>query len=168
MLIQTPRLELRVFEDQDLSKLAALLANPDFMKWSIDGPMSRSQARERLHDLLTCYRTHGFSKWAVWTKARPTLIGYCGLVSEIIDGRPTPELGFRLHPDYRGKGLATEAASAAVHDAFERLHLPRVYAFVEPQNERSQRVLERLGMASEREFTLKGRNYLLFRLDRPQ
>ena len=168
MLIDTPRLQLRPFEAQDLSSLAALLANPEFMTWSVQGPMNRSQASRRLQDFRTSYRTHGFSKWAVWTKKQPDLIGYCGLEMEVIDGCRVAELGYRIHPNYRRKGLATEAATASVQDAFERLRLPSVYAFVEPENQLSQRVLDRLGMKFKRRFNLKGREYLLYRLDRSQ
>ena len=166
MQIETDRLELRPFADADLDALAALLADPAFMAFSIEGPMDCDQAEARLASLRACQAQNGYSKLAVISKSSGELVGYCGLESEVIDGRVEPELGFRIAARHRGQGLATEAARGVIDDAFGRLGLPRLYAFVEPANKPSRQVLAKLGMTDEgREIALKGRNYLLFRLD---
>ena len=167
MQIDTARLRLRPFELQDLDDFATLLADPGFMAFSIGGPLTPSRARDRLLALRACYEAHGFSKWAIRMKRTPALVGYCGLETEVLDGEEVPELGFRIGPAFQGRGFATEAARGVVQDAFARLRLPCIYAFVEPANIASRRVLAKLGMSEQRECVLKGRNYILLRLDRP-
>lgn len=59
------------------------------------------------------------------------------------------ELGYLLHPDYWGKGIATEAAQLLLRFAFDTLRLHRVEAVTRPDNIASRRVLEKLGMTEE-------------------
>jgi RimJ/RimL family protein N-acetyltransferase len=60
-----------------------------------------------------------------------------------------PELGWRLARSAWGRGLATEAALAARADAFDRLRLPEVISIIHPENARSRRLAQKLGMAIE-------------------
>ena len=64
-----------------------------------------------------------------------------------------PELGWRLARSAWGRGLATEAASAARDDAFKRLALPELISIIHPENERSKRVAVKLGMRMRGEIT---------------
>ena len=66
------------------------------------------------------------------------------------------DIGYRLHPDYWGKGLATEAARATLRYGFETLALDEVIALVLPGNAASIRVLEKLGMARTEDVTYSG------------
>lgn len=167
MLIETPRLRLRPFTLDDLDQFTALAADPSFQAWSLLGPLDAEQARSKLEALIALYEMHGFSKWAIATKQDPRIIGYCGLGLEEIEGRSLPEFGYRLAPAFRGQGLATEAARAAISDAFERLDLPEIHAYAEAGNAASLRVLEKLGLSYLRDISLHGRTWRLYRLDRP-
>ena len=60
------------------------------------------------------------------------------------------ELGYRLHPAFWGRGLATEGAQALIESAFERLHLDRIVATTMADNTGSWRVLESAGCAGSR------------------
>ena len=62
------------------------------------------------------------------------------------------EIGFLFHPDHHGRGYATEAAELLLQLAFEEFTLHRVIGRLEPRNEASVRVLERLGMRREAHF----------------
>ena len=168
MLIETARLRLRPFIPNDLPELARLLADPDFMAWSVAGPLGEAEARRKLEAEIACFALHGFSKLALSLQDDPRLIGYCGLGRETIEGEPVPELGFRLSPPYRGEGLATEAAEAAIADAFGRLALPEIFAFAAPGNAPSRRVIAKLGMTYLRDIGLHGRDWRLYRLARPR
>ena len=167
MAIDTPRLILRDFRPGDLGRLALLLADPEFMIGSVRGTLDRAAARRRLAGLIAGYHQNGFAKWAVIHRAERRLIGYCGLEPMAAGAARYRELGYRLDGAYRGQGLATEAARAAVADAFGRLALPRIHAFVAPDNAASIRVLEKLGMAFERDLDYAGRHWRLYRLDAP-
>ena len=167
MLIETPRLRLRPFTLDDLGPFTALAADPAFQAWSSAGPLDAEQARHKLEALIALYETQGFSKWAVTTKPDERIIGYCGLALEEIEGRSLPEFGYRLAPAFRGRGLATEAARAAIADAFERLGLSEIHAYAEAGNAASLRVLEKLGLSYLRDVSLHGRAWRLYRLGRP-
>lgn len=167
MLIETPRLRLRPFTPADLDAFTALAADPEFQAWSLTGPLDADQAQRKLEALIALYETQGFSKWAIEMRQAPRIIGYCGLGLEEIEGRSLPEFGYRLAPASRGQGLATEAARAAIEDAFDRLGMSEIHAFAEPGNAASLRVLEKLGLSYLRDITLHGRAWRLYRLGRP-
>lgn len=167
MLIETARLRLRPFTLEDLPAYAALAAKPEFQAWSGSGPLDAEQARRKLEGFIALYETRGFSKWAISMKQDSRIIGYCGLGLEEIEGQSLPELGYRLDPAIRGRGIATEAARAAITDAFGRLGLSEIHAYAEAGNAASLRVLEKLGLSYLRDVTLHDRAWLLYRLDRP-
>ncbi len=167
MRIETARLRLRPFAADDLPELARLLADPDFMAWSVAGPLGEPQARRRLAAEIASFDAFGFSKLAVEAREAPGLIGYCGLGLEVIEGSALPELGYRLSLAQRGKGLATEAARAVIEDSFGRLGLPEIYAYAEPGNAPSHRVIAKLGMTYLRDVRLHERGWRLYRLGRP-
>ena len=144
-MISTDRLRIREFADADFSALAALVSNAEVMKFS-DGVESQTAARERLAGYQRSYVERGFGKWAVEEKAGGRVIGYCGFGVEVFDGEASPELGFRLFPEFWGLGLATEAALACERHAFTRLGFRRYLGFAHPENVGSLRVLEKLGM----------------------
>ena len=167
MLIETARLWLRPFTLEDFPAYAALAANPGFQAWSASGPLDAEQARRKLEGFIALYETRGFSKWAISVKPGSRIIGYCGLGLEEIEGRSQPEFGYRLDPAFRNRGIATEAARAAIEDAFKRLDLSEIHAYAEAGNAASLRVLEKLGLSYLRDITLHGRAWRLYRLDRP-
>lgn len=73
-----------------------------------------------------------------------------------IDGEKKIELGYRLDPKYWGKGLATEACQAIAQYAFDMLKLDEVVSIIDPQNVRSIRVAEKVGMTKWKDTTFHG------------
>lgn len=166
--LTTERLLIRPFTRADADAAIALFTDPGFMAGSLEGgALSASEARAKLEALIALQQAHGFSKLALIQRGDQRLIGYCGFGLELIDGRPLPEFGYRLLPDARGRGLATEAARAILAVAFTRMGMSRVHAIVEEDNALSLRVMEKLGMKCQRRVYFHGREWLLFRLDRP-
>lgn len=144
--LETERLILREYTEADAADFFALNSNPQVMRYVPDDPISSiEQAREILvsHPILD-YRERGFGRWACVLKENGEHIGFCGLKYlkevEVID------LGFRFVPSQWGKGLATEAAQAAVRFGFEELRLDQIVGFAELENRGSIRVLEKVGM----------------------
>jgi len=150
MWIETQRLILREFQQEDFRELAPILANPQVMKFSPTGIISIEQTQEKIEGFITCYKEFGFGKWAVLLKESNKLIGYCGIAVERIDNKDEKELGYRLDSRFWGKGLATEAASAAIQCGVEQFNLPYVLGIVERANTASVRVLEKIGMRYEK------------------
>jgi RimJ/RimL family protein N-acetyltransferase len=95
--------------------------------------------------------TSGYGLWAVEAPGEAEFIGYVGLALATFEARFTPavEVGWRLARDYWGRGFATEAARAAVADGFDRVGLEEIVSFTVPANERSWRVMDRLGMTHD-------------------
>jgi ribosomal-protein-alanine N-acetyltransferase len=161
-IIETPRLVLRHFMAQDLEALVALMANADFMRFS-SGVFTRKETASFLFDRVIAPARAGLpSQFALILREEKRLIGYCGFFRQLVDDAPEIEIGYRLHPDYWNRGLATEAARAVRDYAFEVLKLERVISLIHPENHASRRVTEKNGMTLEKETTFRGFPALVF------
>ena len=78
------------------------------------------------------------------------------------------EIGYRLHPNYWNKGVATEAAQAVRDHAFRDLNLSRVISLIHPENAASRRVAEKIRMQFERKTVFKGFPALVCTISREQ
>lgn len=147
MFLQTNRLTLRDFTLNDLDDLADLLANEEVMRFSVGGPLSCSQVKDYLENrIMGHYPQHGFGLYAVVPAKDNRVIGYAGFMLQSIDGEDFVELGYRLHPSFWGKGLASEAAQALIEYGFNNLHFDRIISIIDPRNSRSLKVAARAGM----------------------
>lgn len=93
------------------------------------------------------------------------LIGFCGL--KYLQDLDVVDVGYRLLPEYWGRGLATEAVLASVEYGFDVLDLDHIIALVLPENVASIRILEKIGMQLEAEFDYDGHKTLRYVLDSP-
>jgi len=164
-VLQTPRLVLRSFREEDVDLLAKLMANADFMRFSL-GVFSRKQTIAFLDKIIGWQRRGLPSLFAVIHRADNRLIGYCGFFHQQVDGIEEIEIGYRLDPGYWSAGLATEAAQAVRDHAFRDLKLRRVISLIHPDNAPSRRVAEKIGMNLEKEIAFRGFPTLVFALIR--
>ncbi len=149
---------MRGWQAEDDPRLAAISADPEVNRYlgSSTGPFV---APFRAH-----WRVHGFGLWAVELRdeAHPAdltgCIGFVGLAlpTFLAPVAHRPELGWRLARPVWGRGLATEAGVAARNYAFGVLGLPAVISIIHPENRRSQRVAEKLGLEREGEVAHPG------------
>jgi RimJ/RimL family protein N-acetyltransferase len=149
-LLQTGRLVLRQLTDDDAPFILTLLNEPSFLRYIGDKNV-RSLADARAYirtGPAASYERHGFGLCLVELNDSHTAIGMCGLLKR--DELPDPDIGFAFLPDFWSKGFAFEAATAVLRDARERLKLPRVLAIVNPDNEASIKLLQKLGLRFER------------------
>ena len=166
-VLQTPRLLLRPFRGEDVDLLAKLMANVDFMRFSL-GIFSREQTTAFLDKIIGWQRRGLPSQFAVIHRTDNQLIGYCGFFHQEVDGRDEIEIGYRLDPDYWNQGLASEAARTVRDHAFRDLKLPRVISLVHPENLPSRRVAEKSGMKVEKKTIFRGFPTLVFGISRRQ
>lgn len=163
--LETSRLILRSFREDDLDVLAKLFANPDFMRFSL-GVHTREQTSAFLNKIINWDRQGLLSLFAVELKEERAMLGYCGFYHHPPEVTPDIEIGYRLHPDYWNRGLITEGACAVRDRAFRDLQLPGVISLVSPENIASRRVAEKMGMTLERQITFRGFLTNVFSLSR--
>ena len=146
LIAQTPRLILRHFQPDELDVLAPILADPEVMRFSSIGQMTRSQTKELLNSILSSYQQRNYGLYAVIYRKNWQLIGFCGFSSQLIDEQQEVEIGYRLAQTYWGKGLATEAATAVRDYGISSLGFNRLISIIDPNNIRSIRVAQKVGM----------------------
>lgn len=157
--IITPRLLLRPLRHDDLDALADVYLHPRVMRWI--GSHTREDVRREIALHVENQTSRGWSLWAVEDRRAGRLIGDCGL--QPLEGHgPEVELGYDLHPDSWGRGLATEAAHAVMQHAFGPLAIDRVVAVVKPDHLASQRVLEKVGLHHVGHRVVYGESMLLY------
>ncbi len=139
-------MRLRRLVTDDLAALHAIQSREDVTRWLYWEPRVLDEVREGLEGHITRSEDEGVVL-AVEPRGGGGLIGTVSL--SVDAGNHQGEIGFILHPDVQGRGYATEAARALLRVAFERYRLHRVCARLEPRNEASARVLERVGMRRE-------------------
>lgn len=86
-----------------------------------------------------------YDQWPVIEKASNEVIGYCGLLDKDVEGKQEIELVYAFMPSAWGKGYAIEIAHALLKHALNTIGLTRLIALIEPENEASVRVAERVG-----------------------
>jgi RimJ/RimL family protein N-acetyltransferase len=155
MILETPRLRLRPWQEADRDVFAVLHAHPDVMR-DYGGPLDRAQSDAKLDRYIAAFAQHGFARWAIQDRAG-AFLGYAGVMPSppAHPLGPHAEIGWRLMRAAWGHGYATEAATAALRDALTRCGLTEVMAYTGADNLRSQAVMARLGMRRDpaRDFT---------------
>ncbi len=150
-VLATERLVLRTWTDADLAPFAALNADPEVMAF-FPGTLDHTSSAELMARIRGHFEVHGFGMWAV--ERQGVFIGFAGLAVPQFNAHFTPcvEIGWRLAREYWGHGYATEAALAALRYGFESLGLDEIVSFTVPNNQRSRRVMEKLGMSMDGTF----------------
>ena len=155
--LRTPRLTLRPWRESDLEPLTAILSDPEVTRhlFGEGRPLNADEAREAYGRRVASWENDGLGFWALELQGTGELIGWAGLqVSRYEKGlEGVVEAGWTLGRAWWGNGYATEAAEASLRWGFEQRGLERVYAFHEPANRRSERVMEGLGMDEAPETT---------------
>jgi len=150
-MLTTERLVLRTWTDADLAPFVALNADPEVMTF-FPSTLDHAGSAELMARIRGHFEAHGFGMWAI--ERQGVFIGFAGLAVPNFTARFTPcvEIGWRLAREYWGHGYATEAAQAALCYGFESLRLDEIVSFTVPHNQRSRRVMEKLGMSMDGTF----------------
>jgi RimJ/RimL family protein N-acetyltransferase len=148
--IQTTRLLLRRWRDSDRPGFAALNADTRVME-HFPSVLTRADSDAAVDRIEAHFERHGFGLWAVEVPDQAPFIGFVGLAVPSFDAHFTPcvEVGWRLAADWWGRGYATEAARAVLAIGFGPLALDEIVSMTVPENKRSRRVMERLGMTHD-------------------
>ena len=146
-MLTTARLLLRQWRDEDLDPYAALNADPRVREF-YPSLQSYQESADSMHRIRDHFQRRGFGLWAVEVIGGAPFIGFIGLSVPSFDApfMPCVELGYQLAFATWGHGYATEGSRAAVEFGFATAGLPEIVAMTTVGNERSRRVMERLGM----------------------
>lgn len=146
-VILTPRLVLRTWLPADAAALHAMDQDPRVIE-HLPGPMSMQQVGDFMASQHALFERTGSCYLAATLAEDGALIGFVGLKRHEggLPFAPCTDIGWRLGARYWGRGYAREAAQACLRDGFERLGLDEIVSFTVPQNLRSRRLMESLGM----------------------
>ena len=145
---ETARLRLRTWDEADVEPFFAVMNDAEVLR-HLGGLQTPAQWRAAADRLFAYQREYGFTFWIVEGRDSGRLLGWCGLKRINYPGAPNQgdmEIGWRYRPDSWGRGIAKEAAIAALDLAFERFGAAFVVADTTAANTASWGLMERLGM----------------------
>ena len=166
--IETERLILRQATEAHLDDWAArVFADPDVIRYMPKRDMTPYARAERaLNNYNRLWVEHKVGGWVIVNKIDGQLIGSCEI--EYLDDTDEYELGYALSKAFWGKGIATEAARAALRYGFETVKLERIIAVVVPENAASWRVLEHIGFLFEKNANYYDLDVVYYGINRNQ
>lgn len=174
--LETARLRLRRWRDDDRMPFAALNADPVVME-HFPSTLSRAESDALVDRIENGFEERRWGLWAAEAREPSVFVGFVGLNPATFDAPFTPaiEIGWRLGREHWGHGYATEGARAALDFGFDELALDEIVSFTTHANMRSRRVMERLGMHHDPANDFDNPNvpvghpirpHVLYRLDR--
>ena len=152
-VIETERLRLENWRTEDLAAFRPIATYPEVMRYiGVGQPWTDERIAQFIAGQIAHAERLGYCLWKLIDKSDGGLIGHCGLQPLYETGET--EIGWWLARDRWGRGLATEAARAALRYGFERGGLPRIVAIAWPENSASINIMRKLGMAFVKQITL--------------
>lgn len=164
MIVETSRLYLREYEQEDFATLHAIFSDPETMRF-YPAAFTEQQTRDWITRNQDRYMQDGCGLWAVCLQGEGQLVGDCGLIYQNINGSIEVEIGYHLDKRHWGKGYASEAAIGCKQYAFDVLKLGKVVSIIHPDNTASIRVAKRVGMELEREETVFSRRHCIYAVE---
>lgn len=151
--IETQRLILRTWQEEDIPHLARLNSDEKVMEYFLK-PLSYQETVDLYSKIQSELTTYGYGVYAVKEKETGAFVGFVGLhnVTFEVDFAPAVEILWRILPEFWGKGYASEAAKACLNYAQNELNLKEIVAFTSLPNTRSEHVMQRIGMKHVKEF----------------
>ena len=148
-IMHTDRLTLRPFTHADAAPLFRIFSDDEVVRfWSVGAWTEIAQAEKMIEEAMLAYREGDLTRYAIVLRDTDALIGICNLRGFFEQNRRC-ELGYALGSAWWGRGYAFEALEALLGHAFSSLDMNRIEADIDPRNDASARLLERLGFRQE-------------------
>ncbi len=167
--LETERLVIRPYRDDDASPLHEVFGSPEVMKWTPSAPSKDvAETAQRLARTMafTARQPPGMGLWALELKSTSGFLGQVGLFP--VEGKgPEVEVAYELAPRVWGHGYATEAARALVDYGFAELRLRRIVALILPDNARSRNVASKCGLTLEGPARFYGLDLVVYAREAP-
>jgi RimJ/RimL family protein N-acetyltransferase len=163
--LESERLILRWFREDDLTDLCRMTGDPEVMKFLGDGrPVDEMLTWRHMATYMGHWYYRGYGIWAVEEKSSGRVVGRIGFMNPV--GWPDFELGWTLARDCWGKGYATEGAGRALEYAFTEMNRDHVISLIAPDNLASIKVAERLGEKVAGKTNVVNHDVFIYRIDR--
>ena len=158
--IETPRLILRGWREEDARPFQRICTDPDVME-HLGPPLTLREAEQAVVRQNAFLDSAGYCFWAMEHKDSSALMGFCGVkpgaVNTPIENRP--EIGWRMGRNWWGAGYAREAAQASLDWMWANTGVDSVWAITTPANVRSWGLMERLGMTRHHELDFRSEEH---------
>ncbi|MGN0402595.1 MAG: GNAT family N-acetyltransferase [Acetatifactor sp.] len=161
-VLETERCLIRETVPEDVEDFFLIYSEPSITRFMEDLYPDKEQEKAYIREYIEkIYGFYGFGVWTVVEKASGDIIGRAGFSYR--EGSVTPELGFIIGVPWQRKGYAGEVCSAILQYGWEELGFREVQALVEPGNEASLRLCDRLGFCREKEVTVENKVHFLLK-----
>ena len=149
---ESPRIYVRTWSEGDVPTYFTLAQNEGLNLFSLRGYRvpDLATARAKILEQQNIFKKSGMGNFGIFLTHGDALesdpIGICAIRPIQVQGRETTELMFRLHPVYWGKAFAVDISQICIQYGFNKLHRPEIVATVNPLNQRSKRVMQKIGL----------------------
>jgi RimJ/RimL family protein N-acetyltransferase len=163
--VKTERLSLEAWASSDWQAFRPIATDVEVMRYITGGvPWTDEQIQNFVNRQISLYAERGFCRWKLIEISTGELIGFCG--PGIWRDQPDAEIGWWLAQRCWGRGLATEAARAALQDALERVGLARIISISRPANTASIAIMKKLGLEFDCAFESEGLELVRYAMNR--
>jgi RimJ/RimL family protein N-acetyltransferase len=163
--LETERMTLRAFREDDVAAMFELLQDPDVVRYVGDRRVPTLQETWRsVAGWLGHWVLRGYGQWAIEERSSGDLIGRAGIINPA--EWPGAEVGYLLGRAWWGHGYATEAATAAMGWGFEEIGFDDLLSLIDPDNRPSIAVATRLGESPRADTDLWGHRVLVYGISR--
>jgi RimJ/RimL family protein N-acetyltransferase len=162
--LESARLRMRELDGDDLPFVHSMLGDAEVMRF-YPKCLDRDESLAWIDRQRARYAKDGHGLWLLEERESGRPVGQVGLVMQELGGFPRPrypEVGWLLHRAYWKRGYASEAAARVRAYAHDTLGYDEVISLIRPENEPSQSVARRLGMAVIGETTVVGLRHLVY------
>lgn len=167
--LETERLVIRPYRDDDATALHEVFGSPEVMRWTPSAPSKDvAETAQRLARTMafTARQPPGLGLWALELKTSSEFLGQVGLFP--VEGKgPEVEVAYELAPRVWGHGYATEATRGLIAYGFGELGLKRIVALILPDNARSRNVASKCGLALEGPGRFYGLDLVVYAREAP-
>lgn len=163
-VLQTGRLVLRGFAEDDLDDYARISGDERVYRWLGGKGLTRDEAWRSMATHLGHWAIRGYGQWALEDRESGSFVGRAGLWQP--EGWPGLEIGWTIDPAWWRRGYASEAGRAALTWAFDDLGADEVISITLPDNAASRGVMDKLGLSFDRSQQLLGFEQVVYRIDR--
>ena len=178
MRLETDRLILREWRDEDCAPFAAMNADPEVMRY-FPSVLSRKESDALVDRIESHFRDHGLGLYALEEKGSGAFVGFTGfmLVEFACPIEGDLEIGWRLARSFWRKGLASEAALACLNWVWQAREIPRIVSMTADTNHPSRGVMEKIGLSHRPELDFDHpkldddsplKHHVVYAKDRPQ